>query len=139
MRQSVKILNVFKTLPLKQIFCKTKTFFERLEYRFSVESTKIENASFPYQFALLKANVKTNRIASTKWTYHKERSLASKYFKIWNFKITWKICFSLRTAYKELFWYTSDPNVIFIFICPYSFFLQALKFCLRVIFSCEYP
>ena len=82
MRQSVKILNVFKTLPLKQIFCKTKTFFERLEYRFSVESTKIENASFPYQFALLKANVKTNRIASTKWTYHKERSLASKYFKI---------------------------------------------------------
>ena len=65
MRQSVKILNVFKTLPLKQIFWKTKTFFERLEYRFSVESTKIENASFPYQFALLKANVKTNRIAST--------------------------------------------------------------------------
>ena len=44
---SVKILNVFSTLTLKQIFLKTKTFFKKLEYRFLVERTKIEKALFP--------------------------------------------------------------------------------------------
>ena len=33
-------------LTLKQIFCKTKTFFKKLEYRFLVETTKIENKNF---------------------------------------------------------------------------------------------
>ena len=46
MWQLVEILNVLNTLTLKLIFWKTKTFFKKLEYRFSVESTKIENASF---------------------------------------------------------------------------------------------
>ena len=32
-----------------------------------VESTKIENASFPYKTALSEANVKTNRMVTTKW------------------------------------------------------------------------
>ena len=59
MWQSLKILNVFNTLTLKQIFWKTKTFFKKLEYRFLVESTKIENASFPYKTAISEANVKT--------------------------------------------------------------------------------
>ena len=59
MWQSVKVLNVFNTLTLKQIFWKTKTFFKKLEYRFLVESTKIENASFPYKTAISEANVKT--------------------------------------------------------------------------------
>ena len=80
MWQSVEILNVFNTLTLKQIFWKTKTFFKKLEYRFLVESTKIENASFPYKTAISEANVKTNRMVSTKWTYHKERSFASNCF-----------------------------------------------------------
>ena len=60
MWQSVEILNVFNTLTLKQIFWKTKTFFKKLEYRFLVESTKIENASFPYKTSISEANVKTN-------------------------------------------------------------------------------
>ena len=77
MRQSVKILNVFNTLNLKQIFWKTKTFFKKLEYRFLVESTKIENASFPYKTAISEANVKANRMVTTKWTYHKKRSFSS--------------------------------------------------------------
>ena len=51
---------------LNQIFWKTKTFFKKLEYSFSVESTKIENASFPYKTAISEANVKTNRMVSTK-------------------------------------------------------------------------
>ena len=62
MWQSVKILNVFITLTLKQIFWKTKILFKKLEFRFLVESTKIENASFPYKTVLSEDNVKTNRM-----------------------------------------------------------------------------
>ena len=51
-----------------------------MEYRFLVESIKIENASFPYKTAISQANVKTNRMMSTEWTYHKEWSFASNYF-----------------------------------------------------------
>ena len=80
MSQSVEILNVFNTLTLKQIFWKTKTFIKKLDYRFLVETTKIENTSFPFKTALSEANVKTNRMVTTKWTYHKERSFASNYF-----------------------------------------------------------
>ena len=65
-------------------------FFKKLEYRFLVESTKIENALFPYKTAISEANVKTNRMMSTKWTYHKERSFASKYF------VFWKILFQFK-------------------------------------------
>ena len=56
MWQSVKVLNVFNTLTLIQIFWKTKTFFKKLEYRFLVETTKIENTSFPFKTALSEAN-----------------------------------------------------------------------------------
>ena len=37
-----------------------------MEYCFLVESTKIENTTFPYKSALSEANVKTNRMGSTK-------------------------------------------------------------------------
>ena len=47
---------------------------------FSVETTKIENTSFPFKSALSEANVKTNRMATAKSTYHKEWSFASNYF-----------------------------------------------------------
>ena len=80
MRQSVEILNVFNTLTFKQIFWKVKTFPKNLEYRFLFESTKISNTSFPCKNAKSKANVKTNRMVTTKCTYHKERSFASNYF-----------------------------------------------------------
>ena len=66
MWQSGKVSNVFNTLTLKQIFWKTKTFFKKLEYRFLVETTKIENTSFPFKTALSEANVKTNRMATSK-------------------------------------------------------------------------
>ena len=58
MRQSVETLNVFNTLTLKQIFWKRKTFFQKLKYRFLVESTKIENASFLYKTVISQAIVK---------------------------------------------------------------------------------
>ena len=37
---------------------------EKLIYRFLVETTKIENTSFPFKTALSEANVKANRIES---------------------------------------------------------------------------
>ena len=58
MWQSVEILKVFNTLTLQQIFWKTKTFFKKLEYRFLVESTKIENASFPYKLPYQKPTLR---------------------------------------------------------------------------------
>ena len=80
MWQSVEILNDSNTLTLKQIFWKTKTFFKKLENCFLVESTNIENTLFPYKTAISEADVKTNGMVSSKWTYHKERSLACNYF-----------------------------------------------------------
>ena len=70
----------FQYLTLKQIFWKKKNFFKKLEYRFLVESTKMENASFSYKTAISEANVETNRMVSAKWTYHKEQSFGSNYF-----------------------------------------------------------
>ena len=60
---------------MKQIFWKTRTLFKNQEYRFLVESTKIEIATFPHQTALSEAN--------------KERSFASNYF------IFFKYCVSV--------------------------------------------
>ena len=110
MWQSVETLNVFNTLTLKQIFWKTKTFFKKLEHRFLLESTNMENISFPCKTTISEANVKTNRMVNTKWIYHKERIFLSNYF------IFWRFCFSLRTSYKELISCTQEPK------CPYSYF-----------------
>ena len=57
-----------------------ETLIKKLEYRFLVESTKIDNTTFSYKSSLSEANVKTNRMGSTKWTYHKGWSFASNYF-----------------------------------------------------------
>ena len=64
----VKVSNVFNTSTLKQTFWKKKSFFKKLEYRFFVEATKIENTPFSFKTALSEANVKTNIMATTKWT-----------------------------------------------------------------------
>ena len=50
-----------------------------MEYHFLVESTKIESASFPYKTAVSEANVKTNRMVTTKGLI-KKNSFASNYF-----------------------------------------------------------
>ena len=124
-----QILNVFNTLTLKWIFWKTQTLFKKLEYRFLVESTKIDIATFPYKTALSEANVKANRMGSTKWTYHEKRSFASNYF------FFWKFYFSLGTSQKELIWYTNNPNMHIhtfrkrlSFIWGWSFPVSILKF-----------
>ena len=124
-----KIFNVFNTLTLEPVFSKTKTFFKKLEYCFLVESTKIEKETFPYKTALLEANVKTNRIGSTRWTYNNERSFASNYFIFLEILFQFKICSSLI-----LFDLMYQPPK-----CTYSDFSKALEFYLRVLFPFEYP
>ena len=49
------ILNVFKTLTLKQVFWNTKTFLKKLVYHFLVRSTLNESALFSCKTALSKA------------------------------------------------------------------------------------
>ena len=95
MWQSLEILSVFNILTLKQVFWKTKTFFEKLKYHFLVEGATIESATFPYKTDLSEANVKTNKMGSKKPTYHKERKFATNYLNIF-----WKFNFSLRTSHK---------------------------------------
>ena len=53
---------------------------EKMEYRFFIEHTKIKKASFPYKTAVSEVNVKTNKMLTTKWAYHREWSFASNYF-----------------------------------------------------------
>ena len=81
--KSVKILNLFNNLTLKQILWKIKAFFKKTGVSFLVESTKIENASFPYKTAISEANGKTNSMGTTKWNTeqmdHKEQSFSSNY------------------------------------------------------------
>ena len=67
MWKSVEIWNVFNTS-------------NKLKGSFLVESTMIESVSFLHKIAISEANVKTNRMVSEKWTYHKEQSFASNYF-----------------------------------------------------------
>ena len=64
----------FQYFNVEKDFLENENFFEKLEYRFLVESIKIENAPFPYKTALLEGNVKANRMVTRKWTYHKEWS-----------------------------------------------------------------
>lgn len=47
--QPLQILNVSIILTLKQVFQKTKSFLEKLKYRFLVERTVIEKTAFPYK------------------------------------------------------------------------------------------
>ena len=74
--QSLRILNVFNTLILKQVFWKTKTFLKNLEYHFLVQSGTNESTTFPYKASLSKANAKTNWMGIMKWTYDKTWTFA---------------------------------------------------------------
>ena len=58
---------------LQQISWKWKTFFKKLEYHILVESSKIDNATYPHKTSLLEVNIKTNRTGRTKWPYDEEQ------------------------------------------------------------------
>ena len=136
MWESPEILNVLNTRTLKEIFWKTKTFFKKLEYCLLVESTKIKNTTFPHKTALSEDNVKTKRMGSAKWMYHKEQS----FLPVPTF-LFWKFCSSIRTSYKEFILCISFSNVhIHTFSKCWSFIWECIF--LWVLFesgfSCEY-
>ena len=64
-------------------FLENENLFQKPEYRFLIETARIKNTSFPFKSAQSEVNVKTNRMATTKWTHHKEWSFASDYFIFW--------------------------------------------------------
>ena len=70
----------FQYFNFETNFLENESLFQKTGVWFLVQTTKIENTSFPFKTALSEANAKTNRLATTKWTYHKEWSFASKYF-----------------------------------------------------------
>ena len=61
-------------------FLEDENFFQKTGVPFLVERTNIEKISFPYKTAISKANVKTNRMGTTKWAYHRQQSFSSNYF-----------------------------------------------------------
>ena len=114
-------LSIRKKLMVASFSISAK-FTAKIEYRFLVESTKIDNITFPYKTALSEANVKTNRMGSTKLTYHKEQSFASNHFPFL------EIVFQFRNLVYRVDLMYQPPK------CPYSYFLKALEFCFRVFF-----
>ena len=82
-------MDFHNSLPFERSVCFDVTItenFERFQYfNFATnflknETTKIASASFLYKTVMSEANVKTNRMGSTKWTYQKDRTFASNYF-----------------------------------------------------------
>ena len=72
-------LECFHCFIFETDFLKNKNLFKKLEYTFLVQSANIESAIFPHKSALPEANIKTNRMGSAEWTYHKGRSFASNF------------------------------------------------------------
>ena len=114
---------LFQYFNFETDFLENENFFQKPGVPFLVESTKIENASFPYKTAILEANIKTDVIVSTKWTNHKERSLAS------NYSIFWKFCFTLRTSFCKRW--------SFIWCCffPVAYYIWTLSYRDRIYFE----
>ena len=108
-------------------FLKNANFLKNWSTFFLVESTKIDNITFTYKTALSEANAKTNRMGSTKLTYHKERSFASNHFPFSKSLLQFR-----NLAYRVDLMY-QPPK------CPYPYFSKALEFYFRVFFPCEYP
>ena len=52
-------------------FLENENLLQKTGVHFLVESTQVEYALFQYQTAISEATVKTNRMVSTEWTYHK--------------------------------------------------------------------
>ena len=86
-----------------------KNVSEKPENHFVVESTTIESMTYIYKATL------------SKWTCHKEHSFSSIYFIFFR-----KFCFNNLLQRVGLKYQLPK--------CPYSYFLKAQEFCLRVFF-----
>ena len=101
--QSMKVSKVFNTLTLKQIFWRAKTFLKKLEYRFSVEATKIKTTPFPLKTAL-------PMLRQIGWWLQNGPITKSGLLPVTT-SFFGKICSSSRTSWKELIWFTNDSNI----------------------------
>ena len=81
----------FRYINSDSNFLENENLFQKMEYRFLVETTKIENTSFPFKIALSEANVKT------KWRLQNVPITKSGVLPV-NILFFWKICFSFRTT-----------------------------------------
>ena len=119
MWQSVEILNIFNTSTLKQIFWKTKTFSEKLEYHFLVESTKMKGHYFHTKLPCQKQMLRQTELWVQNGPITNNRVLPVTTLFFWRFS------FSLRTSYKELIWCTNNSNAqIHTFCKRWSFIWQ---------------
>ena len=99
-------MDVVNTLTFKQIFLKMKIFFKKLGYRFWTKILRSKTHHFHTKLPCQsEAKFIRNRMRSTKWTYHKERSFARDYL------IFSKISFHFRTFYEDFIWCAKYPNV----------------------------
>ena len=118
---SLENLNIFITLPLKQGFWKTKTFFKKREHCLIVERTTIENAIFHTKLSCQKPVSRQVEWGVQKWTYHKERSFDTNYL------IFLKIQFRYKNLLSYLIRSTNHPNVrIHVFLKRYEFYFGVL-------------
>ena len=63
----------FQYFNFETNFLENKNLFEKLNYRFLAEATKPRSHIIPIQKCSVRSQyVKANRMATTKWTYHKE-------------------------------------------------------------------
>ena len=93
MWQPLEIFDVLNILTLKRIFWKTKTFFEKLEYFFLVESTKIETETFPYKTDLSEAI-----LGQVEWGVQNGPITKNRVLPV-STLFYWKFCFNLRTSF----------------------------------------
>ena len=62
----------FQYFNFETNFLENENLFQKTGAPSLVETTEIENTSFLFKTATSETNFKTNRMAITKWTYHKE-------------------------------------------------------------------
>ena len=74
------------------IFCKTKAFFIKLEYRFLVETIKIQNTLFSFKTSLLEAMLR-----QIEWTLQNGPITKSGVLPLTTLSF-WKTCSSFRTS-----------------------------------------
>ena len=87
-----------------------------------MKALRLKTHYFHTKIAISGINVKTNRMVSPNWTYHKERSFASNNF------IFLEIPFQFKNLLKRDYLMYQQPK------CPYSYFLLALGFSLTMLF-----
>ena len=70
----------FQYFNLKTVFLENETFSQNTRIPLFSWKHLDWKCIISLQEAISKANVKTNRMMSTKWTYHKERGFVRNYF-----------------------------------------------------------